>query len=440
VTIKQIVVPLDGLTANDRAIDVAVMLARRANATVELMSVVSAGLEDSDLTEMEAIASRQDVVSAARAITETDSIETSLLAEVAGPERLLCIASAGHGAIAELLDGSVSENIIRRSTEPVVAVGPHAETRPDATMLAVALDGSSTSEAILPAAQEMAAQLGLSLVLLGVHPPLGGGRNTSGNVERYDNNYLASVARRIDPGRQTVNWEVLHDSKIVHALADYTSRNEVALIATATHAPGYVERLFLGGITFNLIKHARCPVLTWHEPVEATRTITYRTVASGAKVPTGGRVVVGVDADDPEPLVLWASDYASARNAELQIVHAWQMPYEEMPGTIVVPMAPLDERNARMDAIAQRAAAVALAAHPDLAVEALITTAEPPAEALLHVAEGAELLVVGRHDRSRVGELVFGSVATACVRHSPCPIVTVPLTKTCSKEDSNEGS
>jgi nucleotide-binding universal stress UspA family protein len=438
--IKQIVVPLDGLSKNERAVGVAVALAAKGGASVELVSIVSAGLEDGDLMEMDAIASHYRGVTSTRVLTDDDTIENTLLAEVLGPERLLCIASAGHGAFAEVLDGSVSENIIRRSTEPVVAVGPHADTRPDASLLAVALDGSPSSEAVLPAAQALADQLGLSLMLLGVHPPLQGGRGAVVPPDSYETSYLARVANQLDPTRRLVNWDVLHNDNVADALVSYSEHEEVALIAMATHGPSYLERFFLGGITFRVIKHAKCPVLTWHEPVDPPRIITYRAAASGGEPPTGGRVVVGVGNRDPETIVRWAADYAALQNAELQIVHAWQLVPEVAPGEVFVPIAPLEKRDERLDAIARRAAAVALAVHRNLAVQALITTTSPPAEALIKASEGAKLLVVGRHDRSALGRLLVGSVANACVRHSPCPVIVIPEHATATKETNHESS
>lgn len=99
--IRQFVVPLDGLPKNERAIGVAVALAAKANATVELVSVVSAGLEDRDLVEMDAIAAQDPGVISTRVLTDVDTVESTLLAEVAGHQRLPCIASAGHRALAE---------------------------------------------------------------------------------------------------------------------------------------------------------------------------------------------------------------------------------------------------------------------------------------------------------------------------------------------------
>ncbi|HEX4902544.1 MAG TPA: universal stress protein [Acidimicrobiales bacterium] len=39
--------------------------------------------------------------------------------------------------------------------------------------------------------------------------------------------------------------------------------------------------------------------------------------------------------------------------------------------------------------------------------------------------EGAELVVLGTHDRSRWSRLWFGSVSDHVVRHAPCPVLVV---------------
>jgi nucleotide-binding universal stress UspA family protein len=49
-----------------------------------------------------------------------------------------------------------------------------------------------------------------------------------------------------------------------------------------------------------------------------------------------------------------------------------------------------------------------------------------PAEALLHAAAGAELLVVGSRGHGTFAGIVLGSVSQHCVQHAPCPVVVVP--------------
>ncbi|OWY59803.1 hypothetical protein B7486_72605 [cyanobacterium TDX16] len=50
-----------------------------------------------------------------------------------------------------------------------------------------------------------------------------------------------------------------------------------------------------------------------------------------------------------------------------------------------------------------------------------------PAEELLQVAAGADLLVVGTRGRGAVADLVLGSVSAACADKATGPVVIVPL-------------
>jgi nucleotide-binding universal stress UspA family protein len=43
------------------------------------------------------------------------------------------------------------------------------------------------------------------------------------------------------------------------------------------------------------------------------------------------------------------------------------------------------------------------------------------------VRERADLLVVGKHPRGAVGDMIWGEVATHLAHHPPCPVVIVPV-------------
>jgi nucleotide-binding universal stress UspA family protein len=54
-----------------------------------------------------------------------------------------------------------------------------------------------------------------------------------------------------------------------------------------------------------------------------------------------------------------------------------------------------------------------------------VVVREGAAKALLEIAEGAVLLVVGARGKGGFGGLRLGSVSSACVAHAPCPVVVV---------------
>lgn len=66
----------------------------------------------------------------------------------------------------------------------------------------------------------------------------------------------------------------------------------------------------------------------------------------------------------------------------------------------------------------------------DIPVETEVIASNSPAKGLIDLAQDAELLVVGQRGRGGFTGLLLGSVAQQCLRHSPCPVVVVPVNKT----------
>lgn len=143
---------------------------------------------------------------------------------------------------------------------------------------------------------------------------------------------------------------------------------------------------------------------------------------------TDGRIVVGVDDSEQAAAALrWALAEGALRGATVEVVHAWTPPVSALPfgATLVIP---IDE--AAIDATARASVdelVDAALAEMDEPPPEVIRTILPggPAMTLVEVAETADLLVVGSHGRGGLSRLMLGSVAMACVNHSPCPVVVV---------------
>ena len=424
--IKKVVVPLGGFYPGEGSIELAHEFALRMGATVELLTVATEGTEQAELEALVDIADRHGGVATARVATERDSVAQTIVEETDDADTLVCVVSAGHNAMTVLIEGSPSEELVRSSRQPLVVVGPHATVRRTGTQLAVALDGTAEAEAILPHAQSLAAQLGLSLLLVQVVPPTGPSEASGPPAAAYESNYLINVAHRLDPTRRLVNWDTLHDDNVARALSDLSRRDDIAMIALATHGLHAIDRILLGATTFKLIKTAECPLYTWHPHTEDRRSITYRPAAYQDASKRAGKVVVGVSGTTSAAVIEWASNEAVSRNARLEIVHCWQYPYVVSMHGEVVPMATIEDRDEQIDRVVGRAAEVALAIDRDLPVDVVVTTTSFPIEALVDASDGAELLVVGRHEQSAVERFMLGSVSAACVRRSTCPVAVVP--------------
>ena len=149
------------------------------------------------------------------------------------------------------------------------------------------------------------------------------------------------------------------------------------------------------------------------------------------------RIVVGVDGSRGGQAALrFALEEARLRRATLHVVHAWRLPlYEGVPGAFVIeaplePNPPFDEVRQALEEAAERLVDRALqdvAGDGALGVEVRRDVVEAaPARALIELAEGADLLVVGSRGRDGFRGLHLGSISAQCAHHAPCPVVIVP--------------
>jgi nucleotide-binding universal stress UspA family protein len=139
------------------------------------------------------------------------------------------------------------------------------------------------------------------------------------------------------------------------------------------------------------------------------------------------RVVVGLDGSDESRSALrWAVQQAAAWNAELDVVHAWDVPFTLVPPPINLAAATdLDElEQAASDLLETEVAAATTRAATPLQVEKILVR-DSAAKALLETAKGADLLIVGSRGRGGFSGLLLGSVSNQCVHHAPCPVVVV---------------
>ena len=206
--IDRVVVPVDFSAESDRALVTAPVLAGWAGAGVELLTVVEPSERPDVEPKLAETARRLGNETTFRIVESGGPHSAVLLTEVhAGRKELWCVGTHARGRFSELFLESLSEDLVREAHMPVVLVGPHCTTAPTGRFLAVALDDTDESEAILPAAADLAPALGMTLRLLQVAE--------SGDqlpADAIETGYLAHVATKINPIRAAaeVDYDVLH--------------------------------------------------------------------------------------------------------------------------------------------------------------------------------------------------------------------------------------
>lgn len=139
-----------------------------------------------------------------------------------------------------------------------------------------------------------------------------------------------------------------------------------------------------------------------------------------------GRIVVGVDGTPGSQAALcWALREASSRGLAVHAVAAWEFPMESTFGD----MATVGDFP---PVVAAEEILVSALADAGVAADDPTVTSAPleghPAEVLMRMASGAELLVVGSRGHGRIFGALLGSVSHYVAAHAACPVVVIKPT------------
>jgi len=264
--VQHLIVPVDGSDASWRAVDVAVALAQRGDATIDVIEVV---FDQHDLPATEAgLTERLDQHDTADVpVTTHVRVAAESVAQVLGneveqhPEVTVVLASHGRGRSAALL-GSVTEELLERIFGPVLVVGPHVSNSGFEGPIIVTVDGSDASESVLPLAAAWGIELGVEPWIIEVAEP---GTVVSADVS--DSAYPARLARTLsrDSGH-SVQFEILHGEHVHDEVADFASSLNASLIVASTRGRTGMSRFVIGSTAAAIVRHAPCPVLLVRPP------------------------------------------------------------------------------------------------------------------------------------------------------------------------------
>jgi nucleotide-binding universal stress UspA family protein len=230
-------------------------------------------------------------------------------------------------------------------------------------------------------------------------------------ADRFDNDYDEDAARAalaawvtdaLGPDA-TIAQRVVLDLPVRAVLEVGDAADLIVLGARGT---GGFKGLLLGSVSERVVQLANRPVAVLRDPAPVR----------------GSRVVAGIDGSARSLDALrWAAAEARARDADLHVVHAWQLPMMTAPPVHAVISGVNALADIGRDVLDNAAADPALAG---LRVDTHLTNGGP-ARALLERADGAGLLVVGTRGLGRVTGALLGSVSRQLLHHAPCPVVVI---------------
>ena len=297
-----IVVPLDGSAFGKRALPLALALARRSNAAVELVHmheppliVSGAPAFDTRFDDEERERMRTELTTLAQQLVqETGAAITAhfVRGEVLPSLReyiarshasLVVMMTHGRGGLSRFWLGSVADGVIRVSPAPVLLVRGGSEwpgdlREPLFRRVLVPLDGSDVAEEILPHALALATPNETSLALLSVVDPRLALQPTAidvrpeslrmdsfvESVRRGTEERLTRLAKELRVNCVEVSVDVVVDPHPAQRILDYAQERQVDLIALATHARRALGRLLMGGTADKVIRGAEVPMLLFH--------------------------------------------------------------------------------------------------------------------------------------------------------------------------------
>lgn len=290
--VASVLVPLDRSPLSEQALRVAVDLAGRAGASLEVVQVHRSTVLDDPHAEQawmlkldpeaDAEVRRQEEAwlaeateraTAGTAVTpHTQVLSGSVVDAFAIAETILRAAEGVHADLIVMTTrarslvtrvglGSVADEVVRRSHVPVLLIPPskdeaEAVRAPALKEILVPLDGSALSEQILEPALGLARLTGARCTLLRV--VLGkGGDQALADAEGY----LERVAQAPRQGGLTVETRVVAAKNPGDAILDAAASLDADLIALATRGLGGFKRLVLGSVADTLVQRAGRPLM-----------------------------------------------------------------------------------------------------------------------------------------------------------------------------------
>jgi nucleotide-binding universal stress UspA family protein len=267
-----VVVPLDHTEEDGVAVLHGSAIARQAGAQLQLLCVRPRYVDLSDARDyLHAIAHRVRVH--AQLVVQGSADVAATLSDIAAqPDTLMCLHTRAPGAVAEMVLGSVSEQVVRTSEHPVLLIGPQCAPPPIRyDSLVIGLDGSPLAERILPTAETWATGMSLTPWLFQVLPGPVPFEATDDDLSHAS--YVHNLATRLADRGMKAEWETAHDRDPAAAIVRFAEDQARTIIALTTHGRSGLGRLALGGVAFRVAHRAPSPVLVLRpsdEPDEQT--------------------------------------------------------------------------------------------------------------------------------------------------------------------------
>ncbi|HKK08363.1 MAG TPA: universal stress protein [Gemmatimonadota bacterium] len=212
----------------------------------------------------------------------------------------------------------------------------------------------------------------------------------------------------------------LHEARVrgfaaAPVILEYAEEHDIDLIVMGTHGRRGLRHLLLGSVAEEVVRRARCPVVTVRESP----------ALDGRRWPT--RVVVPLDfSQNADVALAYARELGGETGATVDILHVVEPAAVPDPYVMGGPGLTLDVEatRERVTESLERRAAEALGESVTATVH--VEMGRPAAEiAAFAEARSADLILMASHGHSGLDRVLLGSVAEGVVRRASPPLMIV---------------
>ncbi|MGA8150543.1 MAG: universal stress protein [Terriglobales bacterium] len=293
VSFKNILLATDFSDASERAFNCATAIAHLHGSKIYLVHVIPREsnsfipeptldrLRHEAEREIEILASRSELTQIAHeTVLQAGSVWSVLSAVIREQNiELVVLGTHGRGGLKKLVLGSVAEEVVRRAGCPVITVGPHIDvplsTTGDFHRILFTSDFHPASAKALDYALLLANQFQAKLILLHVMPPAGlpePGRTFFNEtaINEWQAKVIATAKEKLE--KLLPPYAKLWSEPEYAVGFDFTAEGilkvaderQADLIVMGANRPmsAKLSAHFLRAVTYEVIRHAKCPVLT----------------------------------------------------------------------------------------------------------------------------------------------------------------------------------
>jgi nucleotide-binding universal stress UspA family protein len=298
-----ILVPLDGSQFAEQALPLALSIANRAGAGLEIMRVhdictvedphsgwapynpaEDAMLREQEQTYLDSIARR---LGSAATAPVTSALKVGLVADRildhvrTKPVDLIVMTTHGRGPISRFWLGSVTDELLRHAPVPILMIRPRGdaevrESEPTLRRMLIPLDGSEFAKQVREPAVALGSVMDAEYVLVRAVeaslPPGGSplaAERKAAEEPRLDKRkaeaqaYLDGAVERLRSEGFRVRARLVVAESAATAVLDTARDEKIDVIAVATHARSGFKRLLLGSVADKIVRGAFTPVLVY---------------------------------------------------------------------------------------------------------------------------------------------------------------------------------